>query len=57
MWYQFIVFLLFSLDFQSSLIELQLETKVNYRLVNSVKEMGLMVVQYTKAIAEAPFKY
>jgi len=44
------------LEFQSVLVELQLETGVNFRLINTVNELATTLIQYTKAIAQAPFK-
>jgi len=44
------------LEFQNALVQLQLETNINFRMVNTVNELGAILGQYTKAIAEAPFK-
>lgn len=36
---------------------MQLQTGVNYRMIKNVSELGFTLNQYTKAIADAPFKY
>jgi hypothetical protein len=43
-------------ELQSALIEVQLQTGINYKFVKDAAELGNCLVQYTKAIADAPFK-
>lgn len=44
-------------DVESALAELQLQLNFGYRVVNTPEELGLIVTQFTKAVAEYPFKY
>jgi crossover junction endonuclease EME1 len=43
-------------EFNSALVELQILTHVNYRVVKDIQELGVHFVHYAKAIAVAPFK-
>ncbi|XP_035710749.1 crossover junction endonuclease EME1 isoform X2 [Folsomia candida] len=43
-------------ELYGTLIEMQLQTGVNYRLVKNVNELGSTLVNFVKAIADAPHK-
>lgn len=46
-----------SRQIEDTLIEMQILCNTAYRFVESTSEMGLLVEQCTKSIAEIPFKY
>lgn len=46
----------FRAELYGTLIEMQLQTGVNYRLVKNVNELGSTLVNFVKAIADAPHK-
>lgn len=46
-----------SRQIEDALTEMQLLCNTAYRLVESTSEVGLLVEQCTKSIAEIPFKY
>lgn len=41
---------------ENALAELQLQLNFGYRVINTPEELGLCVTQFTKAVAEHPFK-
>lgn len=43
-------------EVETALAELQLQLNFGYRVINTPEELGLIVTQFTKAVAEHPFK-
>ncbi|CAG7825678.1 unnamed protein product [Allacma fusca] len=43
-------------EFSSAMVELQIATHINFRVVKDVQELGVHFIHYAKAIAVAPFK-
>lgn len=52
----FFCFHFFRKEIEEGLIELQILANCNHRLIESAEELGQLIVQITKAIAEKPFK-